>query len=99
MTSAFGVTNFNSALLNENQNEYTQYGVLALQKSRTASTGNCPISPVTVDCITRRIRSAILINGVASDVVRQSYTNGIQADGSYQAQSGAHYPRRVCRQR
>ena len=26
----------------------------------------------------------LLINGVASDIVRQSYTNGIQADGSYQ---------------
>ena len=33
VTSAFGVSNFNSALLNENQVEFTQYGVLALQKS------------------------------------------------------------------
>ena len=33
VTSAFGVTNFNSALLNENQREFTQFGVLALQRS------------------------------------------------------------------
>ena len=31
--SAFGVTSFNSALLNENQVEFTQFGVLAVQKS------------------------------------------------------------------
>jgi hypothetical protein len=31
--SAFGVTSFNSSLLNENQLEDTQYGVLALQRS------------------------------------------------------------------
>jgi hypothetical protein len=30
---AFGVTSFNSTLLNENQLEDTQYGVLALQRS------------------------------------------------------------------
>ena len=33
VTSAFGITNFNSALLNENQREFTQFGVLALQRS------------------------------------------------------------------
>src|ERR1700727_3130045 len=33
VTSAFGVTNFNSALLNENQYEDTQWSVLALQRS------------------------------------------------------------------
>jgi hypothetical protein len=33
VTSAFGVTSFNSALLNENQYEDTQYSVLALQRS------------------------------------------------------------------
>ncbi len=33
VTNAFGITNFNSALLNETQTEDTQFGVLALQKS------------------------------------------------------------------
>jgi outer membrane receptor protein involved in Fe transport len=84
LTSAFGVTNFNSALLNENQTEFTQYGVLALQKSENGFDGQ-------LSYFTRYSRlhfvpdqiGDLLIDGVASDVVRQSYTNGIQADGSY----------------
>ena len=84
VTSAFGVTTFNSAQLNENQFEDTQYGVLALQRSINGFDGQ-------VSYFTRYDRlhyspdplGDLLINGVASDVVRQSYTNGIQADGSY----------------
>jgi hypothetical protein len=83
--SAFGVTTFNSALLNENQFEDTQYGVLALQRSINGFDGQ-------ISYFTRYDRlhyspdplGDLLINGVASDIVRQSYTNGIQADGSYQ---------------
>ena len=83
--SAFGVTTFNSALLNENQYEDTQYGVLALQRSTNGFDGQ-------ISYFTRYDRlhyspdplGDLLINGVASDIVRQSYTNGIQADGSYQ---------------
>src|SRR5271169_1694701 len=82
--SAFGITTFNSALLNENQFEDTQYGVLALQRSINGFDGQ-------VSYFTRYDRlhyspdpvGDLLINGVASDIVRQSYTNGIQADGSY----------------
>jgi len=85
VTSAFGVTTFNSALLNENQFEDTQYAVLALQRSINGFDGQ-------LSYFTRYDRlhyspdalGDLLINGVASDVVRQSYTNGIQADGSYQ---------------
>ena len=85
VTSAFGVTTFNSALLNENQFEDTQYGVLALQRSINGFDGQ-------ISYFTRYDRlhyspdplGDLLINGVASDVVRQSLTNGIQADGSYQ---------------
>jgi TonB dependent receptor-like, beta-barrel len=85
VTSAFGVTTFNSALLNENQYEDTQYSVLALQRSANGFDGQ-------LSYFTRfdRLHYApdqlgdLLINGVASDVVRQSFTNGIQADGSYQ---------------
>ncbi len=83
--SAFGVTTFNSALLNENQYEDTQYGVLALQRSANGFDGQ-------LSYFTRFDRlhyspdqlGDLLINGVASDIVRQSFTNGIQADGSYQ---------------
>ena len=85
VTSAFGVTTFNSAMLNENQFEDTQYGMLALQRSINGFDGQ-------VSYFTRYDRlhyspdplGDLLINGVASDVVRQSFTNGIQADGSYQ---------------
>jgi hypothetical protein len=85
VTSAFGVTTFNSAQLNENQYEDTQYAVLALQRSINGFDGQ-------LSYFTRydRLHYApdplgdLLINGVASDIVRQSFTNGIQADGSYQ---------------
>jgi TonB dependent receptor len=85
ITSAFGVTTFNSALLNENQYEDTQYAVLALQRSINGFDGQ-------LSYFTRydRLHFApdpvgdLLINGIASDIVRQSLTNGIQADGSYQ---------------
>jgi outer membrane receptor protein involved in Fe transport len=83
--SAFGVTTFNSAALNENQVEFTQFGVVALQKSANGFDGQ-------LSYFTRYDRlnftpdplGDLLINGVASNVTRQSYTNGIQADGSYQ---------------
>ncbi len=39
VTSAFGITNFNSAALNENQYEDTQFGVLALQHSANGFDG------------------------------------------------------------
>jgi hypothetical protein len=85
VTSAFGVTSFNSALLNESQIEDTQYSVLALQRSINGFDGQ-------LSYFTRydRLHFApdplgdLLINGVASDIVRQSLTNGIQADSSYQ---------------
>jgi outer membrane receptor protein involved in Fe transport len=84
VTSAFGITNFNSAALNENQTEFTQYAVLALQKSENGFDGQFSYFTrynklqFTPDSI-----GDLLINGIASDIVRQSYTNGIQADGSY----------------
>ena len=84
VTSAFGVTSFNSALLNENQTEFIQFAVLALQKSINGFDGQ-------LSYFTRYDRLSfipdplgdLLINGIASNVTRQSYTNGIQADGSY----------------
>jgi outer membrane receptor protein involved in Fe transport len=80
----FGASTFDSAKLNENQREFTQYGVLALQRSTPGFDGqisyfsrynNLHFVPDTI--------GDLLINGIASDISRQSYTNGIQADGSY----------------
>jgi len=88
VSSAFGITNFNSAQLNEYQTEFTQYGVLALQKSANGFDGQ-------LSYFTRYNElhympdpvGDLLINGVASDILRTSYTNGLQGDGSYKINS------------
>jgi outer membrane receptor protein involved in Fe transport/opacity protein-like surface antigen len=90
VSSAFGISSFNSALLNENQYEDTQYAVLALQKSVNGFDGQLSYFTrynylhFTPDPI-----GDLLINGIASNVSRMSYTNGVQGDGSYQL-SPAH---------
>src|SRR4029453_17070316 len=82
--SAFGVTNFNSATLNENQVEKTQFAVMSVQKSVDGFDGQFSYFTrynelrFTPDPI-----GDLLINGVASDIGRIAYTNGIQGDGSY----------------
>jgi outer membrane receptor protein involved in Fe transport len=85
VTNAFGVTSFNSALLNENQTEVTHYGVLALQKSINGFDGQLSYFTRYNDLhFTPDPIGDLLLNGVASDITRTSYTNGIQGDGSYQ---------------
>jgi outer membrane receptor protein involved in Fe transport len=84
LTSAFGVTSFNSATLNERQNEDTQYGVVALQRSINGFDGQ--LSYFTRYNNLHFIPDPIgdlLLNGVASDISRQSYTNGFQGDTAY----------------
>ncbi len=82
--SAFGVSNFNSATLNENQVEKTQFSVLSVQKSVDGFDGQLSYFTrynelrFTPDPI-----GDLLINGIASDIGRISYTNGIAGDGSY----------------
>ena len=84
VTNAFGVTNFNSAALNENQVEKTQFAVVSVQKSVDGFDGQLSYFTrynelrFTPDPI-----GDLLINGIASNVGRISYTNGIQGDGSY----------------
>jgi outer membrane receptor protein involved in Fe transport len=80
----FGITTFNSSLLNENQFEQNYYDVLALQKK----TDNVDLQLAyfarysglhfTPDAI-----GDLAFNGVASNVQRQSLVNGVQGDGSY----------------
>jgi outer membrane receptor protein involved in Fe transport len=78
------VAAFNAATLNENQTEFTQYSVLALQRSAPGFDGqlsyftrydNLHFIPDPV--------GDLFINGIASDISRQAYTNGVQGDGSY----------------
>ena len=82
--SAFGVTTFNSSTLNENQYEDTQFGVLALQRSINGFDGQ--LSYFTRYDALHFMPDPIgdlLLNGIASDISRQAYTNGIQGDASY----------------
>ena len=88
VTNAFGATSFNSALLNENQIETTHFAVLSVQKSYEGFDGqlsyftrynNLHFTPDPI--------GDLLINGIASNVGRTTYTNGIQGDGSYQLNS------------
>ncbi len=84
VTSAFGITNFNSANLNENQYEDTQFGVLALQRSVNGFDGQ--LSYFTRYNFLHFMPDPVgdlLLNGVASDITRESYSNGIQGDASY----------------
>ncbi len=88
VTNAFGFTNFNSALLNENQWEVTHFGLLSVQTSANGFDGqlsyftrynNLHFLPDPV--------GDLLLNGIASTITRTSYTNGIQGDGAYQVNS------------
>jgi outer membrane receptor protein involved in Fe transport len=86
----FGFSNFDSSKLNERQNEQTQYGVLALQRSVNGFDGQ--LSYFTRYNNLHFIPDPagdLLLNGIASDVSRQSYTNGFQGDASY-AINAAH---------
>jgi outer membrane receptor protein involved in Fe transport len=88
VTNVFGITTFNSALLNETQTETTHYGVLSLQKSVDGFDGQLSYFTrynnlrYTPDPL-----GDLLINGIASNIARVSYTNGIQGDGAYQVNS------------
>jgi outer membrane receptor protein involved in Fe transport len=82
--TAFGVSSFDSSLLNEHQNEFNQFNVVAYQKSvddidfqlsyfnRYSQLHFMP-DPI----------GDLVINGVASDVYRQSFINGIQEDTAW----------------
>jgi outer membrane receptor protein involved in Fe transport len=82
--TAFGLSDFNSSMLNERQYELSQFNVLAYQKS--------------VEDIDYQISyfnrysqlhfrpdpfGDVIINGVASDVYRQSAINGVQEDTAW----------------
>ena len=98
--TAFGVSSFNSALLNERQSEFNQFNVLAYQKSgdgidyqlsyfnRYSQLHFLP-DPI----------GDLVFNGVASDVYRQSVINGIQEDTSYRVGFAHTLEVRLFRQR
>jgi hypothetical protein len=85
VTTAFGLSDFDSSLLNENQVEVTHYGVLALQRSINGFDGQLAYFTRHNNLqFTPDVIGDLLLNGIASNITRQSYTNGLQGDGSYQ---------------
>ena len=82
--TVYGISSYNSSNLNENQYEKNAYGVVAWQRSvgdvdaqlsyfsRYASVHFVP-----------DIVGDMLFNGVATDVLRTSFVNGLQGDGAY----------------
>jgi outer membrane receptor protein involved in Fe transport len=82
--TAFGVSNFDSSLLNERQNELSQFNVVAYQKSiedidlQLSYFNRYNQLHFRPDPI-----GDLIINGVASDVYRQSTINGIQEDTAW----------------
>jgi len=82
--TAFGVSSFDSSMLNERQQEFNQFNVVAYQKSADGFDyqlsyfnrySQLHFIPATV--------GDLVFNGVASDVYRQSVVNGIQEDTAY----------------
>ena len=76
---------FNTAALNERQYETNRYGIVALQSS-IGSDFDYQLSYVTHYTSVHFTPDPIgdlAINGVASDIYRSSFSNGLQGDGSY----------------
>ena len=83
-SSQMSTTNFNSANLNENQKEQNYYGVVSYQKSvgdlnmQVAGFGRNSSVHFQPDSV-----GDLFFNGVSSDVDRELYSGGGQADISY----------------
>jgi len=76
---------FNSSSLDENQNEQNYYGVIAYQKS--AGDFNAQVAAYGRNSSVHFMPDPtgdLFFNGVASDVDRNLYSGGLQADASYQ---------------
>jgi outer membrane receptor protein involved in Fe transport len=88
--TAFGVSNFDSTMLNEKQAEQNTFAVVALQKSVNGF--DFQLSAFSRYSTLHFIPDTIgdlVFNGIASDVYRRGFANGLQGDGAYQL-SDAH---------
>jgi outer membrane receptor protein involved in Fe transport len=83
--AAANLPGFNSSSLNERQRELNQFGILALQSSIGANIDYqvSVFSRYTSVHFVPDPLGDLVFNGVASDVLRSSFSNGLQADGSY----------------
>jgi outer membrane receptor protein involved in Fe transport len=77
-------TTFDSAKLNENQLEENFYNVIALQKKlEDTDLQIAYFSRYSSLHFTPDVIGDLVFNGVASDVYRSSFVNGVQGDGAY----------------
>jgi outer membrane receptor protein involved in Fe transport len=84
ITSAFGVSNFDSAALNERQVEQNTFGVMALQKSMGQFDGQiAAFTRYSTLHFKPDVVGDLLFNGISSDVYRRSFANGLQGDAAY----------------
>ncbi len=84
MPPPYGTIAFQSANLNENQLEQNYFGILAFQQT----VGNIDyqisyFSRYSSLHYTPDFLGDLAFNGIATDVLRQSFLNGIQADSAY----------------
>jgi TonB dependent receptor len=82
--TAFGVSNFDSTRLDENQQERTYFNVLSLQKS--VNDVDFQLSYFNRYSSVHFVPDTLgdmVFNGIASDVYRANFANGVQGDGSY----------------
>src|SRR6478672_7703075 len=82
--TAYGISSFNSAALNENQFEQSYFGVAALQRSINGA--DVQFSYFTRYSSVHFVPDAIgdiIFNGVASDVFRSDIANGVTTDVAY----------------
>jgi outer membrane receptor protein involved in Fe transport len=82
--TAFGLSDFPSTQINENQVERTYYNVAAIQKSVGDIDAQLSFfSRLSSVRFTPDLLGDLLFNGVASDIYRASLLNGVQGDGAY----------------
>ena len=82
--TAYGISTFDSAALNENQFEQSYFGVAALQRSINGA--DVQFSYFTRYSSVHFVPDAIgdiVFNGVASDVFRSDIANGVTTDVAY----------------
>jgi len=86
-----GVADFSSSDLNETQREVNHYGILAFQSSLQNGLDYQVALFTRYTSVTFNPDPVgdLVFNGVAAQVFRSAFTNGLQADGSYRL-SGAH---------
>ena len=90
INSRYGITNFNSANINQNQYERNAYGVMAWQRS--VGDVDAQLSYYSrysdVHFVPDPIND-LFFNNVSSDIFRSTFLNGIAGDGAYRL-NGSH---------